>query len=288
MPNSFTANLDLTKPEVGADSNLWGGHLNGDMDILDSIFTSATTMLVSTVLKSDTSIADVAVTTKRVLFNLTGITPANTRNLSIQDSDGTLAYTAQVAAATTGLGTVTTGQVAAATATGVALLAAANTFTTSNTIPLTVLSTGVTTTAGDNSTKLATTAYVNNVAPGAAPITNSLGANTAIGFGGYTDGPSIAQGSIGTWFVSGKVTVFNSSGNMICDAKLWDGTTIVDSAQVVATNPNGISISLSGVLATPAGNLKISCISPNVGDGFFAANLSGNSKDSTITAIRIA
>ena len=115
MANAFTPNLNLTKPEVGADSNLWGGHTNGDWDIVDSIYTATSTMMVSMVLKSDTSIVDFTTTSKRMLFNLTGISTSTTRNLSVQDADGTLAYTAQIAAATTGLGTVTTGQVAAAT-----------------------------------------------------------------------------------------------------------------------------------------------------------------------------
>lgn len=40
MANTYTANLNLTKPEVGADTNAWGGHLNTDLDTLDAIFKS--------------------------------------------------------------------------------------------------------------------------------------------------------------------------------------------------------------------------------------------------------
>ena len=43
MANTFTTNLNLTKPEVGADTDAWGGHLNTDLDTLDSIFTAAGT-----------------------------------------------------------------------------------------------------------------------------------------------------------------------------------------------------------------------------------------------------
>lgn len=40
MANSFTANYSWTKPEVGADTNAWGTHLNADLDSIDStVFT---------------------------------------------------------------------------------------------------------------------------------------------------------------------------------------------------------------------------------------------------------
>lgn len=38
MANSYTTNLNLTKPELGADNDAWGGHLNADLDTLDAIF----------------------------------------------------------------------------------------------------------------------------------------------------------------------------------------------------------------------------------------------------------
>ena len=43
MANTFTTNLNLTKPEVGADTDAWGGHLNTDLDTLDGIFAAAGT-----------------------------------------------------------------------------------------------------------------------------------------------------------------------------------------------------------------------------------------------------
>ena len=50
MANQITATYSFTKPEVGADTNAWGGHLNGNFDIIDSnmlsrAFTSSQTML---------------------------------------------------------------------------------------------------------------------------------------------------------------------------------------------------------------------------------------------------
>jgi len=40
LADSFTANLNLTKPEVGASRDSWGTKLNSDMDALDAIFAS--------------------------------------------------------------------------------------------------------------------------------------------------------------------------------------------------------------------------------------------------------
>ena len=41
MANSYTTILNMTKPEVGADTSAWGGHLNTNFDTLDSLFEAA-------------------------------------------------------------------------------------------------------------------------------------------------------------------------------------------------------------------------------------------------------
>lgn len=49
MANTFTPTYNLTKPEIGSDTNAWGAHLNADLDTIDAnmvsrILTSAQTL----------------------------------------------------------------------------------------------------------------------------------------------------------------------------------------------------------------------------------------------------
>jgi hypothetical protein len=120
-------------------------------------------------------------------------------------------------------------------------------------------------------------------------LTASLSGNVAMNnIANYFDGPSVAQGTSGTWFVSGKVTVNDTGSAANFNAKLWDGTTVIDSCRltIVTVGAFGI-ISMSGIMTTPAGNLKISVQDASATTGLIQFNASGNSKDSTITAIRI-
>lgn len=126
------------------------------------------------------------------------------------------------------------------------------------------------------------------------PITASLGADVALNnTANYFDGPSIVQGSTGTWFVSGTVTLEAVSGGggltNKWDIKLWDGTTVVASAGYLNPSDNHrFVVALSGYLATPAGDLRISVKNETNTSAKILYNYSGNSKDSTISAFRIA
>ena len=126
--------------------------------------------------------------------------------------------------------------------------------------------------------------------PTLTSLTNSLAGAVALNnTANYFDGPSVPQGTTGTWLASGTVTITDTAGIATIDAKLWDGTTVIASARV-ATGGAAFraTIALSGFLASPAGNLKISVRDTTTVNGFITANDTGNAKDSTITAVRIA
>lgn len=121
-------------------------------------------------------------------------------------------------------------------------------------------------------------------------ITNSLGADVALNNTGlYFDGPSIAQGATGTWWVSGTVTLVDTASGSGFVGKLWDGTTVIASAATINFGSSGFTtMTLSGFITNPAGNLRISCKDNTTVNGKISFNTSGNSKDSTISAYRIA
>jgi hypothetical protein len=125
--------------------------------------------------------------------------------------------------------------------------------------------------------------------PASAVITNSLAADVSLNnTSSYFTGPTVAQGTSGTWFVSGTVTMDDSAGSADFDAKLWDGTTVIASARSQTDSASGkVSISLSGYINAPAGNLRISVKDSTSTSGKIRYDLSGNAKDSTITAYRL-
>jgi hypothetical protein len=125
---------------------------------------------------------------------------------------------------------------------------------------------------------------------GFAPITNSIGSDVTLNnTANYFTGPTVAQGTSGTWFASGSVTMKDTAGAASFDVKLWDGTTVIASAQAASTGANNaVSISLSGFIASPAGNIRISVKDITSTSGLILFNQTSNSKDSTVTAIRIA
>lgn len=101
----------------------------------------------------------------------------------------------------------------------------------------------------------------------------------------YFSGPSVAQGTTGTWFVIGHVQVTSATEDNF-DVKLWDGTTVIAAASEFTFSSN---ITLAGVITSPAGDLRIDAKDRSTTSGIMRANTTSNgNKDSTIMAVRIA
>ena len=105
----------------------------------------------------------------------------------------------------------------------------------------------------------------------------------------YTDGPAVAQGNAGTWFVSGSVTLVDTAGGATLVCKLWDGGAglAASSSNVTAAAGDAVTVGLSGIVASPTGNLRISCRDDTSGSGQILSTAAGNTKSSVIAAIRI-
>lgn len=119
-------------------------------------------------------------------------------------------------------------------------------------------------------------------------ITNSLGSDVALSSTGlFFTGPSVAQGTSGTWYAAGNVVLTDTVASRFV-AKLWDGTTVIDSAVSDTAIANAaVTIHLSGYLANPAANIRISVKDITSTNGVINFNLSGASKDGTLSALRI-
>lgn len=139
-----------------------------------------------------------------------------------------------------------------------------------------------------------------SVAPAAGgtlpSFSNSIGANIAISNGAFTTGPTVAQGVVGTFLAMGTVTIKvpQTGLSTFLSIKLWDGVTVMASTgieyPVTLTGQNAISVSLSGVITNPAGNIRISAFD-NIGGGgsgaAFLNSISSQGKDSTLVVVQI-
>jgi hypothetical protein len=97
----------------------------------------------------------------------------------------------------------------------------------------------------------------------------------------------VVQGTTGTWWASGTVTLSDTAiAAFYC--KLWDGTTVISSGVTQLSTANGsVTMTLSGPLASPAGNIGIACRDITNTTGSIKFNASGNSKDSSVSVARI-
>lgn len=103
----------------------------------------------------------------------------------------------------------------------------------------------------------------------------------------YFEGPSVAQGTVGIWYASGTITVQGSVGSTF-NVKLWDGTNVIASTSFFSVNSQQpVPVSLSGIIANPVGDIRISVNDLTDTSGVMVHNSSTGGKDSTVSAFRI-
>lgn len=139
---------------------------------------------------------------------------------------------------------------------------------------------------------------MNNFQNPITPIEKALLADVVLNnTGNYFDGPKVSVGTSGVWLVFGTVTLDDTGANLgsltgagaSFNVKLWDGTTIIASGRAfVAVAGGSVSVTLFGVINSPAGDLKVSVQDVSSSYGLIKFNASGSSKDSKIMAIQIA
>lgn len=122
-----------------------------------------------------------------------------------------------------------------------------------------------------------------------APLTNTLVADVLLNnTANYFDGPSVAQGAVGTWFACATVTLFDTATAAMF-LKLWDGTNIASSSVGVVLSTQTINVfTLSGIFTSPPGNIRLSVRDSTNTSGKILCNQSGLAKDSSITVVRLA
>lgn len=120
MPDTFTANLNLTKPEVGLSTDTWGTKLNAGLDSLDAIFAAAGTgtavglnvgagrtldARAGTARFADANLFlhDSADLTKIAKLELGSLTTGTTRTYTFPDANGTFLLTSRQVATGAGL-----------------------------------------------------------------------------------------------------------------------------------------------------------------------------------------
>ncbi len=162
---------------------------------------------------------------------------------------------------------------------GVAV-ASGKTLTVSNSLTL----------AGTDGTTMTFPAVSGNVALYSSMLSNALSGDVSLNnTANYFDGPSVAQGTSGTWVVAGSITMYDTANAADFGVKLWDGTTVFASGATSSRAAgSNACVALAAVVTNPVGNLRIAARDFTSTNGAIRFNATVTGKDSTITAYRVA